>query len=279
MKVGVLAGLFQLMAFVFAYTITEGVINIEDQAIYYGEIMTQEIKQLLIDSPKDKLEMRLKMNSDIDTAPHQIVVSISSADNSNLITHYIPVFTVNNEIKLSIPLNKLPEVLKTKSKLLMHLIVADEDPNFKNMNKQLLELLPTTNFQKTASYKSTDAIIGYKPEIHHIFQGEQKQVGSIIPILFIGCAIILFIGLNLSWNAIIGKDLYRSFSYITSTQLSYNVFFLLSIMGFEYNIFQYYLGQSIFTTLFRGFIISLPGIFFGSKVLRYLRNQRLAGKA
>lgn len=277
MKFGVLGGLLQLMAIVFAYSITEGSIKVGEKSIYFGEVMTQEIKQLTIDSPKEKIDIKLKLNDDISQQPHQVVVSISDADNSNLITHYVPVVTVNNEIKLSIPLNKLPEVLKSKSKLLMHLIVADSKQD--NLNKQLVELLSTDNFRTASTYKSSDSKVGYKQEIHHIFRGEEKQVGEIIPIVFICCAVILFVGLNLSWNQFIGKDLYRSFSYITSTQLGYNVLFLLSIISFEYNIVKYYLGQSIFTTLFRGFIISLPGVYFGSKVLRYLRVQRLSGKA
>lgn len=278
MKFGVVAVLMQLVAVVMAYSIAEGHIKIGNEVVEFGEIMTQEIKQLPLTSPKDKIDVLLKLKEDVVTPPHQLFIGVSSFENPKLTTHFAPVLTVNNEIKLSIPCNKLPEVLKVQDKLIMKLIIGDFDTKY-NLNKQLVEIIPSQEFAQSSKYVSHESAVGYKPEIHHIFRQEEATINAVIPVAFIGGAVVLFLGLVISWNAFIGKDLYRSFKYLSPVQLSYNVLFFVSIIAFEYNIVQYYLGQSIFATLFKGFVISMPSIYFGSKVLRYLRAQRLAGRA
>lgn len=281
MKFTILNHILCFLSVASAYTITEGFIKTGENSIHFGEVMTQEIKQLKVNSLKDKIEIKLKIKDSVEDfiKPQHLTITVSDPQNPNLISHFTPVLSVNREIKLSIPINSLPPVLKSKLVLQLGLIVARENNLKFNLNKHLSEILFSDEIVFASTYKRKESDIGPKPLIHHTFKTEEKHVSSIIPIIFIAAAITLFLALNLSWNSLVGtNNLYRSFKTITPKQLSYNALFLLAIAFFEYNIFNYYLGQSIFTTLFRGFVIGLPSVYLGSKVLRYLRAQRLAGR-
>lgn len=276
MKFTTIAIAAQLLVVSWAYTIGEGYIKINDNSIHFGEINTQEIKQLLIESPKDKIEINLKLKEDLDTRPHQVVVAVSSAENSQLVTHFVPTFTASNQIKLTIASSKLPEVLKVQKKLVLNLIVADPG-NSDNLFKQLVELIPSEEFQATAKYQPK-ARVGHKPEIHHIFREEPKTINATIPIIFIGGGLVLFVVLLGAWASFIGADLFGTLKTVSKLQLTYNIAFLTTLIGFEANFVKYYLGQSIFATLFNSFFLGLAGIYFGSKVLRSLGENRKVGK-
>ncbi|KAK6457792.1 uncharacterized protein RJT20DRAFT_125646 [Scheffersomyces xylosifermentans] len=277
MRFSVVAAVVQLFAVSLAYTIAEGYIKVNDQSVYFGEFMTQEVKQLTLDTPKDKIEINLKLKEEIEKKPHQLLLSLASFNDPAIASHYVPAFTASKEIRLTISANKIPEVLKVQDKLIFKLIVADYDNEGKNLVQQLVEFIPEAEFQASSKYTEKPRI-GYQPEIHHIFRGEEKTVNPAIPVIFIGGAVVLFIGLVTVWLQFIGKDLISTLKYTPPVQLTYNIGFLTSIIGFEANFISYYLGQSIFTTLFYGFILSLPSVYFGSKVLRSLSIGRHAGR-
>ncbi|ABN65723.1 predicted protein [Scheffersomyces stipitis CBS 6054] len=273
----IVAVICQLGAAAMAYTISEGSIKLNDQSVFFGEFMTQEIKHLSVDSPKDKIEISLQLKEVLDKRPQQLVLVLSSVEDSALAAHFVPGFTSSSEIKFSLPASKFPEVLKIKEKLNLKLIIADPASSGKNLVKQLVEIVPTEEFRATAKYHEKPRI-GYKPEIHHIFRTEDKQINAIVPLVFIGGAVVLFLALIGSWFGFIGADLYGALKYTSGGQLLFNIGFLLSLIGYEYNFVQYYLGQSIFTTLFNGALLSLPCIYAGARVLKNLSRSRHAGK-
>lgn len=269
----VVGALLQLIAVTVAYVVTEGTVTLGSKTVHFGEIETREIKTLDIELPKDVIQIAASLQ-DVATHPHQLVVSLSSTSNKALATHYVPTFA-NSKLNLKIPVGKLPEVLKIQDSLSLDLIVADSK---KQLYKHLCVIVPSEEFQTTSKYTEKPRI-GYKPEIHHIFRADPETVNPIIPVVFIGGAVALSLALFGAWFAFVGpKALFSSFKSISSTQLTYNIGFLASLIGFEYTFIKYYLGQSIFTTLFNGAILSLPSIYFGSKVLRYLGQTRKAGK-
>ncbi|EMG46813.1 SWP1 Dolichyl-diphosphooligosaccharide--protein glycosyltransferase subunit SWP1 [Candida maltosa Xu316] len=275
MKYSLFIILANLAAIAIAYSDLTGKISLNGKSITLGEFNTQEVKQLTIESPKDVLEIKLN-SKDIEEKPEQIVISLADADDSSIVTHYVPTVK-GTKITSTIKSISLPEVLKTKDKLILSIIIADSKSE-NNLIRRLVEILPSPDFQATSKHQPKPRI-GIQPEIHHIFREDEKTVNPIIPVIFIGIATTLFLGLLASWVGFIGvNDLFRTFKTTSPTQLFYNVSFLISIIGFELNFAKYYLGQSIFTTLFYGFILTVPSVYFGVSVLRNLAKNRALGK-
>ncbi|RCK60831.1 Dolichyl-diphosphooligosaccharide--protein glycosyltransferase subunit SWP1 [Candida viswanathii] len=275
MKYSIFIALVNFIVLAFAYSDLTGTIKLNGKKITLGEINTQEVKQLSIESPKDVLEIKLK-SKDIDGKPEQIWISLADAEDEGIISHYVPTVK-QSDITATIKASTLPDVLKSKDKLILSIVIADSKSK-DNLLRRLVEILPSPDFQATSKYQQKPRI-GIQPEIHHIFRGDEQTVNPIIPVAFIGVATTLFLGLLGSWFGFIGtKNLFSTFKTITTTQLLYNVSFLVSLIGFELNFYKYYLGQSIFTTLFYGFILSVPCVYFGVSVLRYLAKNRALGK-
>lgn len=268
--------LSQLIAGALAYSLAEGSIKVGDKQIQYGEFNTQEIKQLPIDVPKEKVDIEFKLAETLSSKPHQVVITLGN--NKGLESSYVPNFVSTSQLfKLSIPVNKIPASLKSEDKLHLNLIVADSDSKQKNLIKSLGEIIPTDNLKSTIKYKKANRV-GIKPEIHHIFKIDESTVNPIIPVAFIGVAISIFLALIGSWAVFIGSDLFGVFKNISGLGFIHNFGFLASIIGFEISFADYYLGASIFKTLGRAFLLGLAGIFFGSKILSNLALQRKAGR-
>lgn len=276
MKFQTICTTIQLVGAALAYTISSGTIGIDSHSISLGEFQTQEIKQLPIESPKDKISISLKLKEELPQRPHQLVLSLGSVSKQTLTTHFVPSFTNDQEIKLIIPVNKLPEILKVQEKLNLKLTIADDSEH--TLVKHLVEIVPSPEFRASINLKTHEQRIGSKPEIHHIFREDPTTINGVIPILFIVAATIVFFGLVVSWLEVVGMKLFENFKNISTRQLLYNIAFLSSLVGFEVNFVKYYLGQSIFTTLFNSFIAGMPAIYFGSKVLRWLGTNRKVGK-
>ncbi|KAK6464849.1 hypothetical protein DFJ63DRAFT_93860 [Scheffersomyces coipomensis] len=275
MKLSIVAVLFQLLNLVLGYSISSGSVSIGQQSVAFGEVTTQEIKQLTVDSGKDKIVVKLGLSEKLKKAPQQVFVELVSAKNDALATHFVPTFTDDKQFFITIPVGKLPEVLKAQDKLLLNIIIADGS---KKLYKKLVEIIPTYDFKSGINYQPQPKI-GYQPEIHHIFREDPKTVGEGIPVFFTAMALVLFTGLLVLWNGFIGKDLFGTLKKTAPGQLIFNIAFLLSILGFEYNFAQYYLGQSIFTTLYAGFFLGLSSIYFGARVLRHLAHERRIGRS
>ena len=275
MKTSVFIAIFNLLVCALAYADLTGTIKVNDKKITLGEFNTQEVRQLTVNSPKDIIEIDLN-SKDIDGKPDQIMISLADVQNPAIVTHYVPVVK-ESKIKLNIKALSIPEVLKTKDKLVLAIVIADSKSK-NNMIRRLVEVLPSPEFKSTSRYQAKPRI-GIQPEIHHIFKEDEKTVNPIVPILFIIAAFTLLLCLFGSWVGFIGIDnLFRTFKTISKVQLLHNVSFLISVLGFELNFAKYYLGQSIFTTLFYGFILSIPCVYFGVSVLRSLAKNRALGK-
>ncbi|KAI5967451.1 hypothetical protein KGF57_000394 [Candida theae] len=258
-----------------SYGAITGTISSSGKTVHYGEIETQEIKVLPLESIKDTIDIKLK-NDKLDGQPEQIMLSLSDSHKSNVATHYIPVVNGNN-IKYSIKANSIPATLLSRSQLTLGLVIADSKTK-SNLVKRLVDLKPSAELKKPVKQERKFQF-GLQPEIHHIFKEDAKTVNPVVPVAFIAVAAATFLILLGSWAGFIGLD--NLFSTLKSTsggQLLQNVSFLLTLIGFEFNFVKYYLGQSIFTTLFYGSILALAAVYFGSSVLRYLAQNRALGK-
>lgn len=258
-----------------SYATITGTISSGGKKVHFGEIETQEIKVLPIESAKDLIEIKLK-NDKLNGQPEQIMLSLSDAYKSNVATHYIP--QVNGEnIKYSIKVNSIPEVLLSKSQLTLSLIIADSKGK-SNQIKRLVDIKPASELSKPVKHDKKFSF-GIQPEIHHIFKEDEKTVNPVVPVAFILVATATFLLLLGSWVGFIGlNNLFSTLKSTSSGQLLQNISFLMTLVGFEFNFAKYYLGQSIFATLFYSFILSLSAVYFGSSVLRYLAQNRALEK-
>lgn len=259
---------------VLAYSSLEGFVKIGKNKITFGEIETQEVKQLFIDSPKDAIDITLE-SKDITKRPEQVWLSLEDFSDPSLVAHFVP--TVSEErIHTSIKANSLPEVLKAKEKLILRIIIADSTSS-KNLYRKLVEIIPSPEFQQSSTYKPKERF-GLKPEIHHIFKEDENEANPIFPTAFIGVSNTLFFILIGTWFRHVGRDLIPTWKSISWTQLFHNIVFLITLLGFEVNFIKYYFGQSIFTTLFYAAILGLASVYFGVRVLRSLAQNRILGK-
>lgn len=254
------------------YAISEGSIAVGEDKVSIGEINTAQLQQLALESTKDDIEIELELADFDDARPHQLVVNLGLGE---LYASYVPKIK-GTTVLLTIPGAKIPEVLKTKDYLELEVIAASYDVSRNFRRKLGVKIVPSDDFKKTSTYvnKST---IGIKPEIHHIFRSDPATVNAIVPVVFIGAALVLFFMLVVSWGTLIGKDLFSL--RVSGVQLLINVTFLLSLVGLEVTFIKYYLGQSIFTTLYFSGGFGLLSVIFGSRTLKWLSKNRRLGRA
>lgn len=265
---------FQMVA-TMAISLSLAQIKVNDDAIHFGEISTQEIKQLSLESTKDKLEFDITL-ADVTAQPHQLMITLGDGKGFDL--PLFPKFNLDKKaVKLSLAASKIPVGIRNLDKILINLIVA-EPGNKQNLYKPLGELIPTDDLKNLVPYKKSERI-GIKPEIHHLFKEDPQTINPFFPIVFGGFDLVIFLGLMGLWTFGVGKDMFTNFLNTPITTFSHNVGFLGCLIGYEIVFFRYYLGSTIFTTLFHGAILAGPTIFLGSRSFRYLAHLRHIGKA
>lgn len=256
---------------VLAVSISKAKVSVNDKSIEYGQISTMEIKQLPIESTKDKIDFEIYL-TDIESQPHQMIISLGSGN--GLDYTLFPKFNVAKKaLKASITASKLPLNIRNLDKIVIKLIIGDS--NHQNLVKYLGELVPSEDFQKLIPYKYHERI-GLKPEIHHIFRTSPETINPIFPIVFIGFNTVVFLALVATWFSF--PTIFSNFKGISGLQLATNASFLSCIFGFEVVFVRYYLGQTIFTTMFHCFVLSIPSIILGSRTFRWLAGLRKIGR-
>lgn len=266
----------QLFSTACAFSLSEGSVKVGGSLVHFGEINTQEIKQLSIDLVKETIDIELTLEGVQDLKPHQLVVTLG--DNNGLDLSFVPSFVSQSLVaRLSILVSKIPVALRSKDTLFLSLIVADANDKNPNLFKHLVQIVPTESLQQAAAYKRAPRI-GLKPEIHHIFRDDAKTVNAVVPVAFIGGAVALFVLLVGSWGVYVGDNLFGVAGQVKGVKVVHSAGFLGSLVGFEVAFVRYYLGSTIFTTLFHCFLLGGPSIYFGSKVLRTLSEQRKVGR-
>lgn len=276
MKFGSLFLALQCAASVLAYRIVEGSVSVGDDNIEIGEFNAQVIRQLPI-GPKDKIEVSLKID-ELTKKPHQSLITVGTGN--GLEYSVVPqVSFAANSIKASIPVTQFPPSIKAQDILFLRIILADKNNADGNLLQSIVELIPTSDLHASipSSYKKAERI-GIKPEIHHIFKSDPSTINPFIPVVFIFGVITLFLGLIIAWATSIGNDLFNHFSDISGIQLIYDLSFLSCLVGYEITFVKYYLGSSIFTTMFYAAVLGGPSVYFGSRVFRDLAKFRKIGK-
>lgn len=274
MKFGLILGVVaQLAASAFSYSIESGLVRVNEDILQYGEMEVQLIRLLTLENMKDKLEMEFKLDyKDVSQRPQQFVVTLGDDQAYDLL--FVPNYLSSHDVyKLSVPVNKIPVGLRVKDKLFLRAAVGHSGPKKygENLRRNLAEIKFGKDIREAAllTYKPAERF-GLKPEIHHQFSSDAPTVNAVVPIVFIGGALVLFLGLLGVWSTLLQDDFLSNFSKLSGAQLVNHSVFLTSLVGFVVVFYRYYLGTSIFSTLFHAFILSAPSIFFGSRCLRDL---------
>lgn len=266
-----LVAIFQLTV-VLAFQVTRAKVSVNEQSIEFGEINTLEIKQLPLETTKDSIEFEIYLD-EVSHQPHQGVIMLGNGKGLDF-----PVFPKFNlaksAYKISLSAAKIPVNIRNLDKIIVRFIVSEEQ----GLIKHLGELIPSPELKDLVKYEPSPRL-GIEPEIHHIFQKDPATVNPVIPLVFIGGAIALFLGLISLWTGSIGSKLIGNLHNIQTLQLLNNVSFLMILLGYEVIFIRYYLGQSIFQTLFHSFILAGPAIYLGSRTFRFLAKLRAIGRA
>ncbi|KAF5094164.1 hypothetical protein D0Z00_003674 [Geotrichum galactomycetum] len=150
----------------------------------------------------------------------------------------------------------------------------------KNIEPLLIKISDNISIANKLHYprEASPKRFGIKPEIHHIFRPDPRQVNAAFASLLVLVGItstVLF--LAAAWILFVGVDLANLTPALKASGLAHAAF-LLSIGAIEYTFFQYYKGVSIFDTIKSLAIIAPTSVYFGSRALREVKARRLAGK-
>lgn len=253
-----------------AYSITARALIIEegDQSTY--ESPSDNVDQMSFDSPKSRVSIAVKLDS--ETQPHQLIFLLT--DGNGLDHAIFPEWQDDLIARTLFPLGKLPPSLLEAEKIDVVVIAADDNEQEPNLAQRIAELKPSEAFKNLDRDYKEPTRLGAKPEIHHIFRSEEATVNPIVPIIFSVVAGFLLLALLTTWTTTLGDSMFGSLN-----GSSVKTVLLVVLASFEYTFIKYYLGATIFTTIFHIALLTVPALIVGSKALSLLAKARSSAAA
>lgn len=252
-----------VLSSVCAYAITGGSVALNDKKLFSVDPASTDVRRVAIDSEKDVLSFAV--NLDAVSKPHQLVLTLS--DGAGLVH---PVFASYDGSKATarVAVHRLPASLKMVERIFVSLVAASAgEPN---LNEPLVELVPTDEFRLSVEYKKP-VRLGALPEIHHIFREDPATVNAFFPVVFSAAAGALLVALFGAWASVLGGSAFGA-----KQAAVWKSGFLATITLVEVTFVKYYLGATIFTTLFHVFLLGGPCFFFFSRALSAMARVRSA---
>lgn len=250
----------------FAISVKQTSLNLNLQRLYDGVALPAEAVLATIEDSKDVLEFEFKIDS--SSRPHELILLLS--DDNGLDYAVFPRYdSPKSTLSTSVAFSTIPQALRRQSKFTASLILANKDEDDKNVYAKIAEIFPSEEVREEALATKSERY-GVLPEIHHIFRSEEPTINSFIPLVFSAVAGVLGLVLFVTWASIFGQG---SMDCRGST---FKAAFLATLIAVEHSFLKYYLGASIFTTLFHVSILIAPSAIFGSKALRAMVQLRSA---
>ncbi|AOA61562.1 ER oligosaccharyltransferase complex subunit delta [Komagataella phaffii CBS 7435] len=229
--------------------IKNGIVSVGQEEFAFG---TKSIP--LYRNQDIKVEFSLK--TDEGKFPQQVALSLDSESASEIVYPKLS----GSKAQFTIPVKKLSGAIKSQP-FDLTLIAGDVDTS-KNLQEFIASILPV---EKLTTYEPPVRLEA-KEEIRHIFRQQESTVPAGLSLIFIGGIAAILAGLLITWTV---SDSYNLKNFPSSScQKIWHVLFLGSIVGLEGIFVQYYLGSSIFDTLFKASIVGSVGLVAGSRVLR-----------
>lgn len=248
-----------------ALKIGRGLVRVDDQNF---DIYSTEIPLNLTDT---KLSIGFTLVDDEDAEkflqPEQVMISLSAP---NIVSEYYmhPTFVHDKVFEANVAISDLSKCLLNEEEIFITVITGD--PNDKSFNRILNAgtLNPSDKLRKDKAAEFPKRL-QQNPEIKHVFREPPKNLPGFISTQFAILLIIAFVVLLFAWSHFDAININNLGKFDISTYI-----FIASIFAFEYTFFDYYMGTSIFTTLYRFAILSTITLFFGSKCLKTLYKLR-----
>jgi oligosaccharyltransferase complex subunit delta (ribophorin II) len=196
---------------------------------------------------------------------HQTVMALS--DLSTGLEFFFPA-TVrpNGKAKLSITPKKIPRALHGKPLDVSILVGSFGKDKSVEVHAGSKVIVPSSQEHKPP------VRLGPKPEIHHQFRASPRTVSAVVALVFAGAAAFTTVVLFGYW-ASVGANI-NSLSKALSDAPVGHVGLIASLASLETVFILYYLGRSIFDTLWSFAIIAPIIVFTGSRALRDVRERR-----
>ncbi|TID30267.1 hypothetical protein CANINC_001147 [Pichia inconspicua] len=199
--------------------------------------------------------------------PEQVMISLSAP---NIVSEFYlhPNFIQNKVFEANIAMSDISKFLLSEEEIFVTVITGD--PENESYNKILMvgTLKPSEKL-RASKHVELPKRLTQNNEIHHNFKDPPKNLPSFISNFFATILLTIFVSLLVAWNYVDAINFNNLNKFGPSTFI-----FLASIIALEYTFFDYYIGTSIFTTLYRFAIIAIISVFFGSKTLTNLYKLR-----
>lgn len=254
-----------VLASAMAFSISSRAVYLDGNELITVNEPSNEVHEVSIVTPKDVLAVAVRIEG--ESRPHQLVFLFS--DGQGLDYAVYPDYNAGSQIASSkLPIAKLPDSLKSQDKVTFTVVAADSSEE-ENIAQPLFELVFSEDLKK--AIVSPPVRLGPKPEIHHIFRGTESTVNAIVPVVFSAVALVLLVALLGGWSTTLSGSLFRALD-----GGAYKTAFVAVLATLEYTFVKYYLGATIFTTLFHVAILAGPGLLLGLKALNALAKLHAA---
>lgn len=248
-----------------AIAIGKGLIRIDDQNF---SIRETGVPLNLTDT---RLSIAFTILRDGDSSefvnPKQVMVSLSSPNIGS--EFYLHPHLIEGKIyESNILVSDISSFLLSAEEIKVTVITGDPDTSYNDIIS-LGSIRPSAKLRQNKHVEYPDRFQA-KPEIHHIFREPPKSLPTFVTLQFSLLLFTLLAVLFFSWRY------FNAVNFENLGKLSPFTFaFLATIALFEYYFYDYYLGASIFTTLYRVAITGIVALFFGSKALNNLYSLRM----
>lgn len=251
-----------------AYSIESGLVSVNGNKAFDFVPDSEDVHRVVLESVREKVALSVVLKGNVAEKPHQL--NFVFTDNKGLDYATYPLFDTTKKTATSLILvNKIPPALLSQERVFVYIIAADaSQKKGQNLYTLLAELVPSESLRASVNYKKP-LRLGALPEIHHQFNEDPQTVKPIVPLIFSAVAIALFFVLIGSWFTLVGNSL-----FVANEGIPFKGGFLTTIALIEFTFVKYYLGATIFTTIFYTAILAGPALVFGSKALKALTKQR-----
>lgn len=211
---------------------------------------------------------------------HQSMVQLRSTQDPSLNYMFAPTSAkpMSGAVKIPVSHAAVPVALQGKE-LDMVLIVSsasDDESQFEQKLTSVFVEPSSTGSKELQEAISQHQLASQKPEIRHTFRPAPHTVSKFIAIIFQAVLVGITGMFLLMWLS--GASL-GSVKTALSTSPVAHLTFLGSLFALEATFVRYFLGQSIFTTVFHSAVLSPVIVVSGSRALREMANRRLSGES
>lgn len=268
--------LFTLLCALFsavqAVSVGKGLVRIDDRN--FGIFQT-DIPLNLTDSKLSVGFTLLETKGDEGSMvfPKQVTVALSAENIASEIYLYANLLE-GKVYEANTPIRGLSDYILSQEKIDISIITGDPSSD-SSLNRIIKagSILPSEKLRADRLAKGSPTRFGEKDEIHHVFRTPEKTVYTLVTVQFVFTTLILLVVLILAWAFFDSANIDNVSSFSPLSLL-----FLVSIFTFEYYFVDYYLGASIFDSLYRFAITGAFAIYLGSKALSDMYKLRMQKK-